>query len=202
MLYSRFSFRAEHPFKADIYILADCGQDFQKRKQMGDWMMILFHKLRKFYEHLRTFGDHFSPSVLEHGIFLTLIFFFFFFLMPGGVWIIGRWRYAEGCMFGGSIMHWEQLCALQTLLSLKPVFEAGVLKSHLLMKELNQRLKQLAPNQRGSGQVSVWRRLTFLYNWRSFSMAFFFAHFVCSNLWYHLFWTQWWLLLRCKKKIS
>lgn len=58
-------------------------------------------------------------------------------------------------MFGGSIMHWEQLCALQTLLSLKPVFEAGVLKSHLLMKELNQRLKQLAPNQRGSGQVSV-----------------------------------------------
>lgn len=79
MLCSRFSFRAERPFKADIYILADCGQDFQKRKQMGDWMMILFHKLRKFYKHLRIFGDHFSPSVLEHSIFLTLIFFFFFF---------------------------------------------------------------------------------------------------------------------------
>lgn len=42
-------------------------------------MMILFHKLRKFYKHLRSFGDHFSPSVLEHSILLMLIFF----LMPG-----------------------------------------------------------------------------------------------------------------------
>lgn len=29
-------------------------------------------------------------------------------------------------MFGGSIVHWELLCALETLLSLKPAYEAGV----------------------------------------------------------------------------
>ena len=116
--------------------------------------MILYHKLRKFYKHLQSFGDHFSPSVLEHSIFLMLIFFFF----------QCRWGFDNMKVKVCRGLHvWRIYCALgavvcfanssflKTLLS----FEAGVSKPHLLMKELNQRLKQLAPNQRGSGQVGV-----------------------------------------------
>lgn len=106
--------------------------------------------------YIFSFGGCFSLWVLElrehfyHGIF-------FFFHARWG-WIIWRWRDAEGYIFGGYIVHQELFCASQTLLSSKPVFEAYVLNHILLMKELSQRVKQLAPNQRGSGQVGIWSR--------------------------------------------
>lgn len=50
------------------------------------------------------------------------------------------------------------LCFTNCLLSFKLAFEIGVLNYILLIKKLDQRIKQLGPNQR-SGQVGVWSRL-------------------------------------------
>lgn len=59
------------------------------------------------------------------------------------------------------------LCFTVYLLSLKPAFEADVLKKILLMKTLVQRVRHLAPNQRRSDQVRIWSKLACLHNWRS-----------------------------------
>lgn len=59
------------------------------------------------------------------------------------------------------------LCFTNHLLSLKPAFEADVLKTILLLKKLVQRVRYLAPNHRGSDQEGIWRRLAYLQSWRA-----------------------------------